>query len=79
MAVRVAFHQLEEVEGVLMISHDAMPIGHTSPYERIDTMHPGRKAVITLADLARSGDRLPDLAAYRFDCYRREYILKDGQ
>jgi hypothetical protein len=61
-----------------MITPDAEPIGHVSPYRRIDPSHPGRKRMITYLELMQSGDREPDAAIYRHDLLRDCWILKDG-
>jgi hypothetical protein len=53
------------------------PVGHISPYKRIDPSHPGRKPVITALELMQSGDREPDPAIYRHDFSRAIWILKD--
>jgi hypothetical protein len=61
-----------------MIAPDAKPRRHDPPYKRIDIAHIGRKAVITAEELAQSGGREPDPAAYRYDAVLRTYLLKDG-
>lgn len=53
-----------------------MPVAHVSPYKRIDTMHPGRRAVVTLQDVQNGTVREPDLAAYSYDGYGRIWRLK---
>lgn len=61
-----------------MIARDAEPIGHSTPYPRVDIRYIGRKRVITMKDLAESGSmRDPDPAAYEFDYLRQSWILKD--
>ncbi|UGY16822.1 hypothetical protein HAP48_0004625 [Bradyrhizobium septentrionale] len=59
-----------------MIHREAVPVGHTSPYKRIEIAHLGRKTIITADELALSGDREPDPAAYRYDVDLRAYLLK---
>jgi hypothetical protein len=61
-----------------MIPRNAVPIGHISPYRRIDPAHPGRKTVITLFELFRDGGRAPDAAIYSYDLLREVWTLKDG-
>lgn len=61
-----------------MIRGNIEPIGHVPPYKRIDPNHPGRKEVITLAEVIKGGGRGPDPAIYRWDVIREVYVLKDG-
>ncbi len=61
-----------------MIASDAAPIGHVSPYKRIDPQHPGRKPVITAVEVAQAGGREPDPHVYRYSPMRDAWILKDG-
>lgn len=61
-----------------MIARDAEPIGHSTPYPRVDIRYIGRKRVIGLKDWMESGDpREPDPAAYRFDSLWMAWVLKD--
>ena len=48
-----------------MIAPDAQPIGHRSPYKRIDLARPRRKAVITRDDIKASGIT-PDPEQYSY-------------
>lgn len=61
-----------------MIARDATPLGHVSPYRRIDPAHPGRKAVITGLEVVQNGGREPDAAIYRYNGITDTWYLKDG-
>lgn len=60
-----------------MINRNTVVAHHVSPYKRVDTMHPGRKEIITSDELARSGDREPDPAVYRYDDAKGAFVMKD--
>jgi hypothetical protein len=61
-----------------MIARDAQPIGHVPPYKRIDIRHPGRKAVITRAEVEQGVCREPDAEAYYYDHPRDCWVLRGG-
>lgn len=61
-----------------MIHGEIKPIGHVSPYKRIDPSHPGRRAIITRADVLREGGREPDPSIYRYSPMAETWYLKDG-
>jgi hypothetical protein len=69
---------MERIEMVRMIAPDAKPIRNIPVRKRIDPARLGRKAVITGDDLARSGDREPDPASYRYSPMVDAWYLKDG-
>ena len=48
-----------------MIDPKAEPIGHRSPYKRIDLSRPKRKAVITRKEAVESNE-VPDPALYDY-------------
>jgi hypothetical protein len=54
------------------------PCEHRSPYPRIDVRYPGRRKVVTRADVDRSGGREPDPAVYLFNYMLDCWMLKDG-
>jgi hypothetical protein len=61
-----------------MIDPDVEPMFNVSPYRRIDPMHPGRKARISLEEAMRTvmeGGKEPDLGLYFFN--GSDYILKE--
>jgi hypothetical protein len=61
---------------VLFIDPDAKPIAHDPPYKPIDPSRPGRKVVITRAEITASGAREPDPASYQYDILRQVWRLK---
>lgn len=61
-----------------MIARDAKPIGHVPPYARIDTMHPGRKRVVTREEVENGLVREPDPEAYSYDGVGI-WTLKEGK
>jgi hypothetical protein len=57
----------------LPINPNAVPVSNRSPYQRIDPRYPGRRTVITDAELAASESGDPDPAAYQ-----RVYLGPEG-
>lgn len=60
-----------------MIARDVTPIGHVSPYRRIDPRYPNRKIVITREEV-ENGTREPDAAVYAYSYILDRWTLKDG-
>jgi hypothetical protein len=61
-----------------MIPGDIKPIGHISPYRRFDPNHPGRKDVMTQAEVDANGGREPDPAIYVHQPMLGRYYLKES-
>ena len=58
-----------------MIDRDAQPIGHRSPYKRIDLAQRRRKAVITFDEIM-AGEPVPDPEFYEYWVVDRLWRLK---
>ena len=59
-----------------MIAPDAQPIGHRSPYKRIDlAQRRTRKAVVTQDDI-KNGEPIPDPSLYEYWIGDRAWRLK---